>query len=602
MQAPNIREIMHIIEQEWSEKMKKMVASILSLVVVCGLFAVPIMAANPDLSLGVRLDQTINGNKLYANGESIIIQKDPSNSNNVQVYNDLNKNGVPEEDELCRFQNGSSVIDSVDLHSDYASVYGGGYDKDVDSTNIKVLSGEIRLIMGDGRNANAVRGDINIEIANASVSQVVGAGIGGYADVNGDINILIENSGITFVDGIHYELNRNEQIKAFNGDINITVDNSASNKEIRSINGAWLSNKNTDDLNFINAININVKGKNIYGITGVILGREIPTINKLTIKVDGENSQTVVNNGIEFISVPNSSNACSDAIIKTNVMSVSGNVFIREGLGGGVRLDTDKNEVLTVERAITRGNIIHITLKKDSTDAIGKKIVVLANGVVLDSSQFKLCSNQGLALNFDDKGNLIVASDQDPIKYSVSANDVKNGTVRTNPTYAYADETITVTPVPDKGYRFKEGSLKQNGKTIEKVNGVYQFKMPAKSVAITATFEKISGNHTPSPTKSTADTAEEYYTVSFDSQGGTKIAELEITANTGFDRFQYLPEKAGYAFGGWYTDKDCKNRFLSNTLVTEDITLYAYWLETEEKSMTTTNPQTGDSWWKGLLF
>ncbi len=75
--------------------------------------------------------------------------------------------------------------------------------------------------------------------------------------------------------------------------------------------------------------------------------------------------------------------------------------------------------------------------------------------------------------------------------------------------------------------------------------------------------------------------------VSFDSLGGTPVGSLETFEN------QYVvapiePEKEGYYFGGWYTEKDLKNLFdFNNTPITKNITLYAKWIEIRYKDVTT---------------
>lgn len=59
-----------------------------------------------------------------------------------------------------------------------------------------------------------------------------------------------------------------------------------------------------------------------------------------------------------------------------------------------------------------------------------------------------------------------------------------------------------------------------------------------------------------------------------------------------------VPERKGYAFGGWYTDKDLTKEYVLTTKVTKDITLYAKWISVISNDKTdeeiTTNSETGD--------
>ncbi|WP_186327885.1 InlB B-repeat-containing protein [Paenibacillus xylanexedens] len=67
------------------------------------------------------------------------------------------------------------------------------------------------------------------------------------------------------------------------------------------------------------------------------------------------------------------------------------------------------------------------------------------------------------------------------------------------------------------------------------------------------------------------------YTVNFDPNGGSVVADQTVPYGelvTAPD----VPTKAGYTFGGWYTDSGLSKAFdFDNTTVTADITLYAKW-------------------------
>ena len=42
-------------------------------------------------------------------------------------------------------------------------------------------------------------------------------------------------------------------------------------------------------------------------------------------------------------------------------------------------------------------------------------------------------------------------------------------------------------------------------------------------------------------------------------------------------------EREGYYFNGWYKDIESKDRFTFGEALTEDVTLYAYYVENEEE-------------------
>lgn len=72
-----------------------------------------------------------------------------------------------------------------------------------------------------------------------------------------------------------------------------------------------------------------------------------------------------------------------------------------------------------------------------------------------------------------------------------------------------------------------------------------------------------------------------YATVTFDKNGGDidaspiriTVAEGEIIRSMPSD-----PSKTGYAFSGWYQEKECQNAWISSIPLTGNITVYAKWL------------------------
>ena len=52
------------------------------------------------------------------------------------------------------------------------------------------------------------------------------------------------------------------------------------------------------------------------------------------------------------------------------------------------------------------------------------------------------------------------------------------------------------------------------------------------------------------------------------------------------------PTASGYTFGGWFTDKECKNAYSFDTAVTKDITLYAKWTAKSSSTGSTTGTST----------
>ena len=74
------------------------------------------------------------------------------------------------------------------------------------------------------------------------------------------------------------------------------------------------------------------------------------------------------------------------------------------------------------------------------------------------------------------------------------------------------------------------------------------------------------------------------YTVTFDTQGGSKVSSKTVNWNAIVSE-PAAPTRDGYIFEGWFTDEDCTTEYDFDTKVTKNITLYAKW--TEEPTETT---------------
>lgn len=66
-----------------------------------------------------------------------------------------------------------------------------------------------------------------------------------------------------------------------------------------------------------------------------------------------------------------------------------------------------------------------------------------------------------------------------------------------------------------------------------------------------------------------------YYTVSFDTVGGSKIETVKVEAGSLLEEKE--PTKEGFSFGGWYLDIAYLKKFDFNTPIDKDLILYAKW-------------------------
>ena len=72
--------------------------------------------------------------------------------------------------------------------------------------------------------------------------------------------------------------------------------------------------------------------------------------------------------------------------------------------------------------------------------------------------------------------------------------------------------------------------------------------------------------------------AQQIFTVSFEVNGGTQVAEQQVSAGRTLSRPD-APARDGFMFDGWYADPALETPFDFDTPVASDMTLYAKWTE-----------------------
>lgn len=72
------------------------------------------------------------------------------------------------------------------------------------------------------------------------------------------------------------------------------------------------------------------------------------------------------------------------------------------------------------------------------------------------------------------------------------------------------------------------------------------------------------------------------YKLTFNTDGGSEVASLEAKEGTKINLEQYVSEKAGYEFDGWYSDKELNEKVTEITLK-KDMTVYAKWILSDDE-------------------
>ena len=94
----------------------------------------------------------------------------------------------------------------------------------------------------------------------------------------------------------------------------------------------------------------------------------------------------------------------------------------------------------------------------------------------------------------------------------------------------------------------------------------------ADSVILTYTFDSTGGSG------GGGGGGTSRYTVSFESNGGSKVSNQSVTRNSVMKE-PTAPTKENFDFDGWYSDKELKTKYDFSEKITKSFTLYAKWTE-----------------------
>ena len=158
-------------------------------------------------------------------------------------------------------------------------------------------------------------------------------------------------------------------------------------------------------------------------------------------------------------------------------------------------------------------------------------------------------------------GNVTVSATFTLEDYTVTVTSgIEHGTVSADRTEnVHMGDTITLTVIPDKGYRLATLTVKQGDTIIDVKDN--SFTMPSGNVTVNAEFVRV-------------------YTVTFDSDGGSAVASQTVDAGKNASKPAPDPTKNKAIFQNWYKvtgDNMAEVPFDFGTAINEDTTLKAKW-------------------------
>ena len=205
-----------------------------------------------------------------------------------------------------------------------------------------------------------------------------------------------------------------------------------------------------------------------------------------------------------------------------------------------------------------------------------KEWQVISGGVTIKDNKFLMPS-----ANVEVKAIFEKDAPPAPTEFTITVTSGDNGTASASHAKAVVGMEITLTATPNKGYHFKEWQVISGGVTIKDD----KFTMPSANVEVKAIFEKDTGGggggYNPPVT---------YYTLRFETGGGSDIPSVREAYNAYIDLTGYVPTWRGHTFIGWYSERSLMNK-VSGVYLTKDMTVYALW-RVDENPGTGANPFT----------
>ena len=325
----------------------------------------------------------------------------------------------------------------------------------------------------------------------------------------------------------------------------------------------------------------------------------VPTEFTITVKTDGNGTasaspdKAVAGTEIRLTATPNTGYHFKEWQVMSGGVTIKDNKFLMPSANVEVKAIFEKDAppaptelTITVK---TDGNgtasashakaVVGTEITLTATPNKGyhfKEWQVISGGVTIKDDKFLMPdSNVEVRAIFEKDAPPV------PTEFTITVKTDGNGTASASHAKAVVGTEIRLTATPNTGYHLKEWQVISGGVTIKDD----KFTMPSANVEVKAIFEKDTGGggggYNPPVT---------YYTLRFETGGGSDIPSVQGTYNTYIDLTKYVPTWRGHTFIGWYSERSLTNK-VSGVYLTKDMTVYALW-RVDENPGTGANPFT----------
>ena len=325
----------------------------------------------------------------------------------------------------------------------------------------------------------------------------------------------------------------------------------------------------------------------------------VPTEFTITVKTDGNgtasasHAKAVVGTEIRLTATPNTGYHFKEWQVISGGVTIKDNKFLMPSANVEVKAIFEKDAPPAPTEftiTVTSGDngtasashakaVVGTEIRLTATPNTGyhlKEWQVISGGVTIENNKFIMPS-----ANVEVKAIFEKDAPPAPTEFTITVTSGDNGTASASHAKAVVGTEITLTATPNKGYHFKEWQVISGGVTIKDD----KFTMPSANVEVKAIFEKDTGGggggYNPPVT---------YYTLRFETGGGSDIPSVQGTYNTYIDLTKYVPTWRGHTFIGWYSERSLMNK-VSGVYLTKDMTVYALW-RVDKNPNTGANPFT----------
>lgn len=177
----------------------------------------------------------------------------------------------------------------------------------------------------------------------------------------------------------------------------------------------------------------------------------------------------------------------------------------------------------------------------------------------------RIWNNLLLVFGFMDNLTVTAVWENIPVVTYTVTFDANGGSVTPASAETTAEGKLTSLPTPTRSrYSFEGWYTAASGGTKITTDTVF-----SENTTVYAQWKYTGGGGGGGTTR---------YTVSFETNGGSKVSSKTVTRNTAVTE-PTAPTKDGYTFAGWYSDKELKTAYDFSAKVTKSFTLYAKWTE-----------------------